>query len=281
MTAAGARTIRPSSLTTYLDCGRRFAARHLADDIAAAGYLLHKQRPVHVGAAVGSGVHAAAGYTLSEKKATGSLGADSEAEDRAIEEFKARVEYGVGWDDTTADLPTAQKQIQRMSRSYRRHLAPVITPLLVEERLTADIGDGWEVSGQLDTLAGDPDNIVGDLKTGVQQRANGVQYATYAMLFSAHGYVVRGIVEWFLPRVRLSKEQEPPRTTNIPLAAAQADAWEALEGIKRDTDLFMQRVADPSGRPAPSAFRANPGSSLCSAKWCPAWGTDFCQSHKP
>ena len=276
----GDNTIRPSSLVVYGDCARRWAARHWPDAIAAAGYSLHTASPVHVGAAVGSGVHAAAGYTLTEKKRTGELGSESEAEDRAVAEFGARVEYGVGWDETTADLPTAKKQIARMSRAYRRHLAPTIDPLLVEERLTADVGDGWAVSGQLDTLAGDPDMVVGDLKTGVRQRANGVQYATYAMLFRAHGYQVRGIVEWFLPRVRLAHEQPAPSTTNIELSPAMADAMEAIEGIKRDTALFLTRAADPNGRPAPSAFRANPASSLCAAKWCPAWGTAFCRAHK-
>jgi hypothetical protein len=274
------RTIRPSSLTTYQDCPRRFAARHLADDLAAAGYQLRTLGSVHIGAAVGSGVHAAASYTLEEKRTTGTLGNDGEAEDRAVEEFDNRVEHGVDWDATTANLSTAKKQLARMSKVYRRLLAPSITPILVEKRLTADIGDGWEVSGQLDTMAGDPDRSIRDLKTGVQQRANGVQYATYAMLFASHGFQATELLEDFLQRVRIDKEQPPPTTHRIDIMSAQADAMEAMDGIKRDTALFLARVADRNGRPAPSAFRPNPASSLCAARWCPAWGTEFCKAHK-
>lgn len=273
-------TIRPSSLTTAADCGRRWAAHSLADMVSAGGYVLAVQRPVHVGAAVGSGVHAGAAYTMTEKKTTGDLGAESEAIDRAEHEFMERGEYGLSWDATTSDLSTAKKQLARMTRTYRRYVAPLLAPLLVEERLVADIGDGWQVSGQLDTLAGDPDNIIDDLKTGVFKRANGVQYATYAMLFRAHGYLITGIVEDYIKRAPLAHEQPKPERIEIDLEPAIADAWELMEGLKQRTAEFQRRLADPSGRSPPHAFPANPASVLCGAKWCRAWGTSFCRAHQ-
>lgn len=271
--------IRPSSLTTAVDCSRRWAAHHLGDELAAAGYDLQPGRSIHIGAAVGSAVHAAAGYTMAEKRDHGALGAESEAIDRAEAEFDDRTQYGVTWDQATGDLPTAKKQIARMTRVYRSSLAPELVPLLVEERLTADVGDGWEVSGQLDTLTGDPDFEIDDLKTGAVRRANGVQYATYAMLFRAHGYKITGLNEDFLRRVPIRNEQPPPLRVSIPLDAAIADAWEAIDTIKRETAEFQKRAADPNGRPPPAAFRANPASVLCGPKWCRAWGTQFCQAH--
>lgn len=274
------RTIRPSSLTTAADCARRWAAHSLPDDLAQAGYELTIQRPVHVGAAVGSGVHAAAAYTMSEKRSSGDLGNETEAIDRAEAEFLARGEYGLAWDQTTGNLPTAKAQLARMTKTFRRWVAPDLAPLLVEQRLSADIGDDWEISGQLDTLAGDPDNIIDDLKTGVHQRANGVQYATYAMLFRAHGYQIEGLVEDFIRRAPLSHEQPKPVRERIDLAPAIADAWELIEAIQRDTAEFLRRAADPNGKAPPQAFRANPASVLCGAKWCRAWGTQFCQAHR-
>ncbi len=208
-------TIRPSSLVTYSDCARRYAAHHLSDLVTQAGYTLAPSRAINVGAAVGGAVHAAAGFTMQEKRATGSLGNENEAIDRAEHEFHDRAQNGVAWDFATTDVSVAMKQIARMSKVYRRDVAPDLTPLLVEERLAADIGDGWEVSGQLDTLAGDPHNVVEDLKTGTTRRANGVQYATYAMLFRAHGYAVTAIWEDFIQRVPLPRTRKPvePRST--------------------------------------------------------------------
>lgn len=275
---AETRRLRPSSIVGYADCPRRWAARHATDLVTDAGYVLAPNRPLHIGAAVGSGVHAAVGYTLSEKLATGSLGAQSEAEGRAEAEFDARAEHGVVWDATTADKSVAKRQLARMSRAYRRHLAPVVTPLVVEERLEADLGDGWVLSGQADTLAGDPDVGIRDLKTGTQQRANGVQYAAYQLLFGAHGYNATALYEDFLRRVKIDKEQPAPVTSEIDVRSAQADALELIDDIKRSTAEFSARVASGRGRPPHAAFRANPASVLCAAKWCPAHGTDFCKA---
>ncbi len=258
---------------------RRWAARHLAGMVTEAGYTLASQRPLHVGAAVGSGVHAAVGYTLESKRTTGDIGNATEAENRAEAEFLARAEYGITWDATTDTLPTAQRQLQRMSRVFRRTLAPDLTPLVVETRLEADIGDGWAISGQGDNLSGDPDALVRDLKTGTTQRANAIQYAMYFDLFSAHGYAPTGMVEDFLRRVSIKAEQPPPVATPIPLGPAREDAWTVVRAIKSSTAEFQRRVAEGGGAPR-AAFAANPASALCGAKWCTAWGTDFCRSHK-
>lgn len=270
--------IRPSSLTTFADCARRFAARHLGELVRAAGYDLSGPRPLHVGAAVGSGVHAAAAYTLSAKRDHGGLGTDSEAEDRAVQELEARTEYGVTWDDTTNDVSTAKRQVARMSRAFRRHLAPHLQPLFVEERFEADLGDGFFLSGQPDYPAGDPDIALRDLKSGTRRRANGPQYAAYVALLAAHGYRATMIVEDFVARVRIDREQPPPASIEIDVAPAMADAWDLIDGIKAAVSTFRDRLTNP-GRAPEAAFRANPASPLCAAKWCPAWGTKFCKAH--
>lgn len=272
--------VRPSSLPTAPDCYRRWAARHLAPLVAEAGYTLAVRRPLHVGAAVGSGVHAAVGYTLQAKLTTGELGNATEAENRAEAEFMARAEFGVMWDSTTDDLPTAKKQLQRMNRSFRRYLAPDLIPLVVEQRLEADIGDGWIMSGQGDNLSGNPDALVRDIKTGTTQRANGVQYASYHGLFQVHGYHPTGMVEDFIPRAKLRDEQPPPTSTPIAVGPAIEEAWAIIDDIKRGTAEFEKRLAEQNGRNPAGAFRANPASQLCGAKWCTAFGTDFCRAHK-
>ena len=230
---------------------------------------------------MGSGVHAAASYVLGEKRDRGTLGTEREAEERAVAEFEERAQYGLGWDETTDNVSTAKKQLARMTKSYRRFLAPSIEPLLIEQRLTGDLGDGWSMSGQLDTLNGDPDSALRDLKTGTRQRANGVQYGAYAMLFRGAGYSVSRLAEDYLRRVRLDKEQPPPEEHPVDLVPAMHDAWALIEDIKRSTADFEARVANPNGRHPPhTAFRANPASQMCADRWCTAWGTEFCKAHR-
>jgi len=274
------KTIRPSSLTTASDCMRRFAAHQLTDQVAAAGFVLAAQRPTHIGAAVGSSIHAAAAYTMLRKRADGTLGSDAEAKDAAQQEFDARIEYGVSWDQVTDDLSTARRQIDRMTQTYRRHIAPRAAPVLVEDRLTADLGDGWTMSGQVDQMTGDPDAILQDLKTGAVKRQNAVQYVAYGWIVKAHGYVLRGIEEQFLKRVALRKEQPPPEAIAIDMASHEADTWELIREIKNASDEFDRRAASPNGLPLQQAFRANPASVLCSAKFCRAHGTQFCTAHR-
>lgn len=272
--------IRPSSLTGFQDCPRRWSARHLSKELAAAGYDLRSDTVRSVGAHVGTGVHAAASFSMQEKMRTGALGTDTDAEELGIEAFRDRAgAEGVDWDDATPDVTTAEKQIRRMSRAWRRGDAATMMPLQVEERLEATVAPGLVLSGQIDALAGDPDHVVRDLKTGTRRRGNAAQYGAYALIWRAHGHDPVGIVEDYLARVRLSKEQPPPEAHAIDLAAAQHEAFETIEAIGRAVDEFRRRVADPNGRPPEMAFRANPASALCSARWCPAHGTNACRAH--
>ena len=275
--------IRPSSLTTFADCPRRWAARHLREEVAAAGYTASRPLAMSAGAAVGSGVHAAAAYTLGQKIQTGgaSMGSDTDAEEAGILEIRERVEKeGFDTDKATPDLNTAEKQIRRMSRAYRRSDAAAETPLQSEERLEAVIADGVALSGQVDALmVGDPDQTVRDLKTGVSRRANAAQYGAYALIWRAHGHRPQGLVEDYLKRVPLAHEQPMPTAHSIDVQTAMFEAWETIDAISRAVADFRQRAADPNGRPPNMAFRANPASSLCSARWCPAWGSDFCRAH--
>jgi hypothetical protein len=273
------RFLRPSSLTSAMDCMRRFAAHHLTDELVAAGYDIQPRQSLHIGAAVGSGVHAGVSFTLETKRDTGELGPESEAVDRAVDEFEARAaEEGLHFDETTRNVGTAQTQIARMTRSYRKHIAPAVEPRLVETRLVVDIGQGWHLSGQGDVLAGDPTNDVRDVKTGARRRANGVQYGAYALIFQAHGFAATGIIEDFIPRVRLANEQPAPTSTQIDVPTALAEAAAAMTDIQRSAAAFEGLLKD--GRAAPeTALRANPASVLCSRQFCRAHGTRFCRAH--
>jgi hypothetical protein len=126
-----------------------------------------------------------------------------EAEARAITALDAEVAAGVAWDDTTYSLNTAQAGVRRQVRQYRRQVAPEITPVAVEGRLSADLEPGVVVSGEVDCRE---TNGLIDLKTGTARRANAVQYGTYALIHRAHRLPVERLREVFLPRVRAADE---------------------------------------------------------------------------
>jgi len=268
--------IRPSSLSSYADCPRKWAATQIQSLVEEAGYTLRKAMPRHIGAAIGTGVHAAAAYTLEQKRDHGDLGAATEAENRAEVALLEGLQDGAIWDEATPSVGTAKTQTARMVRSYRRHLAPVVVPMLIEERLVADVGDDWQISGQPDALASNPQDFLRDLKTTAVARNHALQMGGYGILLQAHGFDLAGAIIDRIPRVRLSAEQPPPASEQIPLRPAVAEAWDTLDSLKRNVREFQTRAADPSGRDPAGAFRANPASSLCGEKWCPAHGTSFC-----
>lgn len=278
--------IRPSYLPSWPDCPRRTAARLWRDVIETAGYEL-RQPGASVGAHVGTGVHEGANYTLSTKLETGGdIGAESEATDRAVHAFETRLEEeGTTWDQATPNKSTGQKQVERMTKKYRSTLAPQVQPVLVEQRLEADLGDGWYITGQADLLAmetpyGSPDYLrLRDLKTGTSKRANGLQYASYQMILRAHDYAVKEAVEDFLKRVPLKQPQPDPEPVTIPAGPLEQEAMEVVDDMKRSLGEFIRRVSD-GDKPPEGAFRANPQSMLCSDKYCPAWGSKFCRVHR-
>lgn len=270
--------IRPSLLPGWGDCARRSAARSFRKLIEGAGFKLRHSGQT-VGAAVGTAVHEGAHYTMLHKMDHGDIGNDSEAEDRAVESFKATgAEAPITFDATTPQVPTAHKQIARMLKSYRRSLAPTIDPVIVEKRLETTWQPGVIISGQVDTMTAEPGRIR-DLKTGVMQRANQAQYGAYGIIHDAHGFDVSEIMEDFVPRVRISSEQPDPTTTVYDYAAAVAAAEGIIDNVVASLTAFQARLQ--VGHPQPEwAFMANPMSMLCSAKWCPAHSTPFCREHR-
>lgn len=262
--------IRPSTLTSYPDCGLRTVSRAYPDLLKAAGYELRSTQ-VSAGAAVGTAVHAAAAYTLQSKVDTGAPGDDAEAEDRAITSFRHDIAAGANWDDTTGRPNDGEKQVRRMVAEYRRSVAPKITPLAVEKRLVASLGDGFALSGQADALALLP-GAVRDLKTGME-RIHIPQLGAYVLLARSNGREIDAAFEDFIPRVKVSYAQPPALEITYPVEFAEQVAMRRIQDVKSALTEFLQ-TGDTL------AFPANPMSTLCSPKYCPAFGTNTCRQHK-
>lgn len=273
--------IRASSLSGHPDCPRRSAAKIFRSDIRAAGFDLHSL-PSSVGAPVGSGVHGGVFVTLAEKAETGIMSPEDVATDAALDVLRQRIaDEGAMFDKETPTLNDAEQQVVRMVKVYRAQVAPNIHPVTVEQRLEAAVSPGIVLSGQSDLVAWEP-NAVDDLKTGKMKSRHAAQLGAYALLNRSHGIPIATARTTFIQRVALAKPQPPAEVEEYDVGACETAAVAILRQIAAEICLF--RDGDPTANVLPGdpwAFPANPSSKLCSSKWCPAWGTDFCREHAP
>ena len=258
--------IRPSSLTSYSDCSRRTIARAMPLLVEDAGFILNKVGS-SIGASVGTGTHSAVAHMLMEKMRTGDTGSVSAYEDAGIASLHEEAAKGAVYDPTSPDLSTAEKQVRRQAAAYRSVVAPKIIPVMVEERLEATFGP-FTISGQVDVAT----DGVRDLKTGVHHTIHMPQLGAYSLLLKAHGQQADFIIEDYVPRTAMKKEQGEPVSTPYDAPLAENVAKATIGRMARDV-LEFQATGNPL------VFQANPGSMLCSAKFCPCWNSTFCKEH--
>jgi len=275
--------IRASSLSTYADCPRRAAARIFEADVRAAGYDI-RTLGTGIGATVGTAVHAASAEVLRHKMKTGGdLPSVTDTEEVAVEALRVEIdksEAGVEFDTrVTPNLNDGQIQVARMARVFRSSVAPGINPLTIEERLEAVVSPSVVVSGQSDILARTP-TALHDLKTGIHLGYHGPQVGAYSLLQRSHGLTVQSAMIDYISRVAVKEPQPDVQVVVYDLAACETAAVAVLAHIEADIRTFREgdaKLRTQSGDPW--AFPANPSSKLCSAKWCPAHGTNFCREH--
>uniref|UniRef100_A0A6M3KGB7 PD-(D/E)XK endonuclease-like domain-containing protein n=1 Tax=viral metagenome TaxID=1070528 RepID=A0A6M3KGB7_9ZZZZ len=260
--------IRPSSLPSFPDCARRTAARLAPNIVKEMGYDL-RQLPQRAGPAVGTATHAAVAHTMQSKIDTGSSANQTETEQAGLQALDDTTANGVEWDGVTPNFNTAQKQVLRHYRVFRLHLEDDLRPKTVERRIEKVTKRGNTLSGQPDVT----DDGVMDLKTGVARRANGSQYGAYALLLRADGDPASHITEDYIQRVAIDKEQPVPQQISYDVELSERIAGRIIMDIERAFEEF-EREGDNL------VFLANPGSMLCSDRWCQAWGTSFCEEGK-
>jgi hypothetical protein len=280
---SGPIIIRVSSLTGYPDCPRRGAARLFRNIILAAGYTLRSPRR-GIGAVVGTAVHKAASRCFEFKAEHGDLPTAESAVDCAVIELAD----GIGHQEIEYDGPRgathnrndAEQQTIRMTRGYWRTVAPTVDPIMVEQRLEAEISPGLVLSGQPDIICHEPGSIR-DLKTGAKMGSHAPQLGGYSLLARSHDLdISEASIDW-VPRVPLKHPQPDPVSVPVTIRDAETAASNIIRHMEADLRTFQR--GDPERRILPGdpwAFLANPSSMLCSRKYCPAHGTEFCREGK-
>jgi len=272
-----ATVIRCSALTAYPDCNRRGAARLFWREISSMGFRL-RSTPRGIGAAIGSAVHRAAEVILREKAESGTLPPSTVAADCAAETLLEGLREGVEFDRVTANQVEGEVTAVGMARAYHRVVAPTVDAVLIEERLEAEVAPGLILSGQPDVVAREP-HRVRDLKTST--RASGghwPQLGAYSLIVRSNNIEIEEAAVDSIRRVAIGKPQPDPISKPVAIAQAETAASNILRHIAGDLETF--RNGDPARRILPGdpwAFQANPSSILCSPKYCPAHGTEFCQ----
>ncbi len=264
----GTLIIRASSTSSLSDCERRTVARSFPELLKSLGYQLRDVIP-HIGAAVGIGVHACAEFFLQNKVDTGEVGELDDAKERGIGMLRFEVQDGAQYDKVSPNLNIAERQVAKMARSYRYGVAPNISPVRVERRLTAEIAPGYILSGQADSLTIEP-KALHDLKTGANQWPNHAQLGCYNLLSKTWDHQTEHLFEDFIARVPIDQTQPDPVVTEYDLGLCEQIADARLTRLRGQLDKFRVS-ADPQ------EFYANPMSKLCQDRFCPAWGTSFCR----
>lgn len=269
--------IRASMLPSYPDCPRRAVAKQYRRKFEKLGYQF-RELPPSVGAAVGTAVHAGAEQLLRAKWEGRQITVE-QALEPAIAGFSEETGKGAIWDDTTPNANVAAEQIKRMIACYQYGpLAPEM-PLTINDQpaveleLKANAGDGWELTGHIDLVTDAA--WVRDTKTGALSRPYHAQLGAYSLLVRSNKILpaVNGAAIDFIKRVGKTKPQPPCEGQEYPVAPCERNAMGLIERIKVDVKHF-----DVTGNV--NVFMANQMSMMCSDKYCPAFGTAFCELTK-
>ena len=158
-------TLTPSMLSMFLRCPQQFERRYLKGEIIPPGIAARR----------GSATHKAAQLNHEQKLHTQTDMPLKDLQDAARDHFVRLVtEEGVFIPrDQVADkdtlLAAGLDATVRLTTLYREALAPAITPVLVEERLTLEAGLGLPLSGTIDVFT--TDQWLPDLKTAEKSKS--------------------------------------------------------------------------------------------------------------
>lgn len=263
--------IRASLLPSWNDCPRRGAAQQYRKLIEGAGYTLN-ERPPSIGGIVGTSVHTGAGVTIKQYIDSGTYAKRQDCIDVGIDTLRREVVNGTLWDSTTSKRGDAELQVVQMVTSYCVQVAPSLTPIRLEVQRESKFLEGVIFTGKddVETACG-----IRDTKTGSREKSFHAQLGGYSLLRRAESEAVKSLTVDYLPRVSVAKTYPGAREILYDVKQCEELAYYTIQQIAESVKRFMATGNS-------FAFPCNPMSTMCSDKYCSAYGTNFCKisSHK-
>lgn len=266
-------------LSSYADCPRRAIARQFKYEVEKAGYALRQTLP-SIGAAVGTATHHVIDNFFKAKLVTSEFTLE-DAVEQAVIELKTELQHGCEYDQSTPSVDVARQQINRMAMAYLNN--PEISnliPLAVEHRVTVDLDDVWQITGQIDLVTAHPTggSHLRDLKTGGVSRSHFQQLGCYSLLLRSDPppnvpAEIAAVTVDFIKRTPKTRPQDEVVSNAYPASLCEQAAFAVINHIKRDWEEFKQ-TSDPDVIPV------NFMSMMCVERYCLAYGTDWCPLSK-
>lgn len=262
--------IRCSSLPGASSCARRWAAQNITKQVIDAGFDL-RQNPPSIGSLVGTAMHSAI-FTGLLLRQEGSKITPRILEEASEESLRAALDEGETiWDDTTGRLDDAIRQAKRQAVAALDWAETGAIPIALETEVQATFAEGWILSGHLDVL--EMEGVI-DWKSGTAIPHAIAQIGGYALATEAvYKRPITRATEVFIRRVGVTKPQPDPVVTAYPADQAKLYAYRTLQDLKSAVERF-------EATKSPWEFMPNPQCMTCRDRYCPAWGTKFCEVHK-
>lgn len=263
--------LRPSFLPNYQDCARRAAAQQWRFEIQERGFEIRDLLP-SVGAAVGSAAHKAIAQALEIKKESGVMVEYQDMVPIAAEEFNALTEGGVEFDSTSTNALHAKQQISGIIQEFAATALVNVQPVAVENKLECQHpAGGWSLDGTYDCK--DINGAIYDWKTSIRNRIYQSQLGAYGILERAVGREVTALKVGWIKRTAFTKPQADIKVYEYDLVDSINLAFSVANRAAKDYFNFMA-TGDPD------SFMSSPDSMMCTKRYCPVFGTEFCNQWK-
>lgn len=261
--------IRASMLPSANDCMKRAIGQQYRSELKNMGYIL-KEKNHNIGGIIGTSLHVGSQHTIIEYLKHGNYAKTSDCIEVGINKLKSESQKGIQWDNTTYNLNEAEKQLSLMVNSYCLQIAPKIKPSVIPENsLKAIISGEVEFTGTTDIET--VENDIRDIKGGIIKKPFQAQQGGYSILKRmAKKENIRKLIIDYIPRVSLRKNYPGATSIEYNVDTCEAIAMSTIFMINKIMRKFMECQN-------PFIIPCNPMSMLCSDKYCPCLGTDFCK----
>jgi len=237
--------IRPSSLSTYINCPYKWYLHHIEKIPVIPNPIMVTGTAVHKGAEIG----------YIEKIQTNKLPPVDVLTDAAVEEFKEKIKEAK---TDGEDINKYEKAVVTDVKLYHSSVMPQVQPVAVEKRFAVKIDNPFieEVGGTADIVLA---NGIGDIKLTLR-KAVANRYKFQLSVYVILAQQVEGRPFSYAEIHNIVNEKE---TKIIPVPLATEQTRFIVNNLIDSVTAVLSGQVEPE-----VVFKGNPLSFLCSDKYC-------------